>query len=61
VDTRVCPEIEATPAVKDDADLEAVDLDLDVDEDAEKSPDDEVDLGGDDDLGVDTEQAQDDV
>jgi uncharacterized protein (TIGR02300 family) len=48
-------------AVKDDADLEAVDLDLDVDEDAEKSPDDEVDLGGDDDLGVDTEQAQDDV
>jgi uncharacterized protein (TIGR02300 family) len=46
---------------KDDSDLEAVDLDLDVDEDAEKSPDDEVDLGGDDDLGVDTDQAQDDV
>jgi uncharacterized protein (TIGR02300 family) len=48
-------------AEKDDADLDAVDLDLDVDEDAEKSPDDEVDLGGDDDLGVDTEQGQDDV
>ena len=40
---------------KDDADLEVADIDLDVvDEDAEKSPDDEVDLGGDDDLGVDT-------
>ena len=36
-----------------DADL-GDDLDIDVDEDAEKSPDDEVDLGGDDDLGVDT-------
>ena len=45
--------------VKDDADLGADDLDIDVDEDAEKSPDDEVDLGGDDDLGVDT--GQDDV
>ena len=31
------------------------------DEDAEKSPDDEVDLGGDDDLGVDTAQGQDEV
>jgi uncharacterized protein (TIGR02300 family) len=37
---------------KDDADLG--DEDLDVDEDAEGSPDDDVDLGGDDDLGVDT-------
>lgn len=37
-----------------DADLGDDDLDIDVDEDAEKSPDDEVDLGGDDDLGVDT-------
>ncbi len=37
----------------DAADLDA-DLDIDVDEDAETSPDDEVDLGGDDDLGVDT-------
>jgi uncharacterized protein (TIGR02300 family) len=49
-------------AAKDDADLEVADIDLDVvDEDAEKSPDDEVDLGGDDDLGVDTDQQQDDV
>ncbi|MES2289689.1 MAG: TIGR02300 family protein [Pseudomonadota bacterium] len=47
-------------AVKDD-DLEVADIDLDVvDEDAEKSPDDEVDLGGDDDLGVDTAQGDDD-
>ena len=37
---------------KDDADLG--DEDLDVDEDAEGSPDDDVDLGGDDDLGVET-------
>ena len=45
---------------KDDADLEVADIDLDaVDEDAEKSPDDEVDLGGDDDLGVDTGATQD--
>ncbi len=35
-----------------DSDL-AADLDIDVD-DGEVSPDDEVDLGGDDDLGVDT-------
>jgi uncharacterized protein (TIGR02300 family) len=47
---------------KDDVDLEVADIDLDVvDEDAEKSPDDEVDLGGDDDLGVDTGQGSDDV
>jgi uncharacterized protein (TIGR02300 family) len=32
-----------------------------VDEDAEKSPDDEVDLGGDDDLGVDTGTGEDEV
>lgn len=44
------PEAEAETA---DADL-GVDIDIDVDEDAEPSPDDEVDLGGDDDLGVDT-------
>jgi len=38
------------------------DIDLDVvDEDAEKSPDDEVDLGGDDDLGVDTGETEQDV
>jgi uncharacterized protein (TIGR02300 family) len=49
-------------AIKDDADLEVADIDLDVvDEDAEKSPDDEVDLGGDDDLGVDTGQGNDEV
>ena len=41
---------------------EVADIDLDVvDEDAEKSPDDEVDLGGDDDLGVDTGQGEVDV
>lgn len=47
---------------KADADLEGDDIDLDVvDEDAEKSPDDEVDLGGDDDLGVATETGEDEV
>ncbi len=40
---------------KDDSDLG--DEDLDVDEDAEGSPDDDVDLGGDDDLGVETPDA----
>ena len=44
-----------------DADL-GDDLDIDdVDEDAEKSPDDEVDLGGDDDLGVDMDSGEDEV
>jgi uncharacterized protein (TIGR02300 family) len=39
---------------KEDTDLAAgdLDLDVDVDEDAEENPDDEVDLGGDDDIGV---------
>ncbi len=39
---------------KEDTDLAAPDLDLDVDvdEEAEQNPDDEVDLGGDDDIGV---------
>ena len=37
---------------KEDADLAAEDLAIDVDEDAEENPDDEVDLGGDDDIGV---------
>ena len=37
---------------KEDTDLAAPDLDLEVDEDAEENPDDEVDLGGDDDIGV---------
>jgi uncharacterized protein (TIGR02300 family) len=36
---------------KEDADL-ADELVADVDEDAEENPDDEVDLGGDDDIGV---------
>ncbi|HTU11870.1 MAG TPA: TIGR02300 family protein [Allosphingosinicella sp.] len=39
-------------AEKEDADLAADDLAIDVDEDAEENPDDEVDLGGDDDIGV---------
>lgn len=43
-----------------DADLGDDLEDIDVDEDAEQSPDDEVDLGGDDDLGVDTGDANDD-
>ena len=39
---------------KDDADLAADDLDIDVDAvDDVDSPDNDVDLGGDDDLGVD--------
>ena len=38
---------------KNDSDLEGSDLDIDVEEE-EPSADDEVDLGGDDDLGVDT-------
>jgi uncharacterized protein (TIGR02300 family) len=36
------------------------DLDIDTGEDEEPSPDDEVDLGGDDDLGVETEKKDDD-
>ena len=45
------PEAEAE---KEDEDLAAPDpdLDIDVDEEAERNPDDEVDLGGDDDIGV---------
>ena len=47
------PKKEAAPE-KEDTDLAATDLDLDVDvdEDAEENPDDEVDIGGDDDIGV---------
>ncbi|HMG46353.1 MAG TPA: TIGR02300 family protein [Allosphingosinicella sp.] len=37
---------------KEDADLAADELGIDVDEEAEENPDDEVDLGGDDDIGV---------
>ena len=43
------PEIEVE---KEDADLASDDLEIDVDEEAEENPDDEVDLGGDDDIGV---------
>ncbi len=46
---------EAAKAVVDDTKVEDADLgdeDLDIEEDAEPSPDDDVDLGGDDDLGV---------
>jgi len=43
------PEVEAE---KEDTDLAADDLDIDVDTEAEENPDDEVDLGGDDDIGV---------
>lgn len=43
---------EADKVKTDDADLG--DEDLDIEEDGEGSPDDDVDLGGDDDLGVDT-------
>jgi uncharacterized protein (TIGR02300 family) len=46
------PKKEVEAPEKEDADLAAEDLDLDVDEDAEENPDDEVDLGGDDDIGV---------
>lgn len=42
------PEVEVE---KEDTDL-ADELVADVDEDAEENPDDEVDLGGDDDIGV---------
>jgi len=41
------------PGVVADADLAADELDVDVDENAD-SPDNDVDLGGDDDLGVET-------
>jgi len=44
----------ADPAAKPDSDLaDADDLDIELDE-GEASPDDDVDLGGDDDIGVDT-------
>ena len=43
------PQVEAE---KEDEDLAAPDLELEVDEDAEQNPDDEVDIGGDDDIGV---------
>ena len=44
------PKAEAAAPEKEDSDLAADDLE--IDEDAEENPDDEVDLGGDDDIGV---------
>jgi uncharacterized protein (TIGR02300 family) len=44
---------------KDDEDLAGDDVDLDIGENEEPSPDDEVDLGGDDDLGVETSKDDD--
>ena len=44
------PKKEVAEPQKADSDL--ADDDLDIDEDAEENPDDEVDLGGDDDIGV---------
>ena len=44
------PKKEVVVDEKEDADLAAEDLF--IDEDAEENPDDEVDLGGDDDIGV---------
>ena len=45
---------------KVDSDLGDDDLDIDVDSEDADSPDDDVDLGGDDDLGVDTSDDSDD-
>jgi uncharacterized protein (TIGR02300 family) len=44
------PKKEVEKEAPDDADLAADELE--IDEDAEENPDDEVDLGGDDDIGV---------
>lgn len=51
----------AKPGATPDAELAADDLDLDVDVDENSdSPDNDVDLGGDDDLGVETSDEGDD-
>jgi len=50
--------VKADKPEKDDADLEGEDID--IAEDEEPSADDEVDLGGDDDLGVETGGKDDD-
>lgn len=52
------PKKEVDEQKKDDADLGDEDL-VNIDEDGEESPDDEVDLGGDDDLGVATKDDDD--
>jgi len=50
--------VKAEKPQKDDSDLEGEDMDIDVEEE-EPSADDEVDLGGDDDLGVATNDDED--
>jgi len=50
-------ELQKEKAKKEDVDL--ADEDLDIDEDGD-SPDNDVDLGGDDDLGVDTGDSEND-
>ena len=46
--------IKAEKPEKDDSDLEGDDLEIGIEDEGEPSADDEVDLGGDDDLGVET-------
>ncbi len=54
-------EAKSEGAVVADADSDLSEELIGVDEDGEVSPDDEVDLGGDDDLGVDTGESTPDV
>ena len=51
-------QVKAEPKKDADADLGAEDLDLEAEEE-EPSADDDVDLGGDDDLGVNTDDRED--
>ena len=53
------PKKEAEKVVAEDSDL--ADEDLDIGEDAEQNPDDEVDIGGDDDLDVAVASEDEDV
>ena len=46
--------VKAAKPEKEDSDLEGEALDIEIEEEGEPSADDEVDLGGDDDLGVET-------
>ena len=46
--------VKADKPEKDDSDLEGDDLEIGIEDEGEPSADDEVDLGGDDDLGVET-------
>ena len=52
--------VKASPDKPAAADSDLGDEDLDIAEDEEPSPDDDVDLGGDDDLGVETASDEDD-